>query len=171
MALKDQIMGFVKEPTSLDEAMANPKWKIAMQSEYDSILKNNTWELVDRPTKKKVIITKRIWKAKYKADGSLEKYKARLLAQDFLQVEGFNVSETFAPTARMTTIRIVLALAANKKWPFFQMDVKLAFLNGHLKEEVFVAQPPRFELPQLENKVCRLKKALYGLKQAPRAWY
>ena len=115
--------------------------------------------MVDRPVKRKITGTKCVWKAKYKSDGSLEKYKARLVAQGYSQVE-----DSFAPTARMTTIRVVLALAAHKQWPVFQMDVKSAFLNGHLKEEVYVFQPPGFEVPNSENKVCKLKKALYGLK-------
>ena len=154
----------VQEPTNLDEAMADPNWKAAMQEEYDSIMKNQTWDLVDRPVKRKIIGTKWVWKAKYKSDGSLEKYKARLVAQGYSQVEGFDFEDSFAPTARMTTIRVVLALAAHKQWPVFQMDVKSAFLNGHLKEEVYVFQPLGFEVPNSENKVCRLKKALYGLK-------
>lgn len=131
----------VKEPANLEEAMADPNWRGAMQSEYDSIIKNHTWDLVDWPTKRKVIGTKWVWKAKYRSDGSLEKYKARLVAKGFAQVEGFDVQETFAPTARLTTIRTVLALAAHGKWAVLQMDVKSAFLNGHLKEEVYVAQP------------------------------
>ena len=170
MALMVDIIGSVSEPTSVEEAMSDPKWKEAMISEYDSILKNDTWELVERPEKKKVIGTKWVWKVKYKADGSLEKFKARLVAQGYSQIEGFDVQETFAPTARMTTIRMVIALAASRGWPIYQMDVKSAFLNGHLKEEVYVTQPPGFEMPNSENKVCKLKKALYGLKQAPRAW-
>ena len=128
-----------------------------MQAEYDSIMKNDTWELVDQPEQRKVIGTKWVWKTKYKADGSMEKYKVHLVAQGFSQVEGFDFQETFAPTARMTTIRVVLALAAHKKWPVFQMDVKSAFLNGYLKEEVYVAQPPGFEVSGQEYKVCRLK--------------
>ena len=107
-----------------------------MQEEYDSIMKNQTWDLVDRPAKRKIIGTKWVWKAKYKSDGSLEKYKARLVAQGYSQVEGFDFEDSFAPTIRMTTIRVVLALATDKQWPVFQMDVKSAFLNGPLKEEV-----------------------------------
>ena len=137
MALMAEIMK-VQEPMNLDEAMADPNWKAAMQEEYDSIMKNQTWDLVDRPAKRKIIGTKWVWKAKYKSDGSLEKYKARLVAQGYSQVEGFDFEDSFAPTARMTTIRVVLALAAHKQWPVFQMDVKSAFLNGHLKEEVYV---------------------------------
>ena len=171
MALMAEIMGSIKEPTSATEALEDPKWKEAMESEYDSIIKNGTWLLVDRPPRRKVIGTKWVYKVKYKSDGSLEKYKARLVAQGFSQVEDFDVHETFAPTARMTSIRMVLALAAHNHWKIFQMDVKLAFLNGELKEEVYVSQPPGFEEPNSENKVCKLIKVLYGLKQAPRAWY
>ena len=116
MALMAEIICSVKEPTNVEEALENPKWKAAMQLEYDSIMKNDTWELVDRPSKRKVIGTKWVWKAKYNADGSLEKYKARLVAQGFSQVEGFDdVTETFAPTARMTTIRAILDVAAHNK--------------------------------------------------------
>ena len=134
--------------------MADPNWKAAMQEKYDSIMKNQTWDLVDRPAKRKIIGTKWVWKAKYKSDGSLEKYKARLVAQGYSQVEGFDFEDSFAPTTRMTTIRVVLALAAHKQWPVFQVDVKSAFLNGHLKEEVYVFQPLGFEVPNSENKVC-----------------
>ena len=101
----------------------------------------------------------------------MEKFKARLVAQGYSQVEGLDFQDSFAPTTRMTTICTVIAVAAHKKWPIYQMDVKSAFLNGDLKEEVNVSQPPGFEVPHSMNKVCKLKKALYGLKQAPRAWY
>ena len=110
----------VKEPSTLDEALENDRWKEAMQAEYDSIMKNETWELVDKPPRRKIIGTKWIWKVKYKADGSLEKYKARLVAQGFSQLEGFDVGDTFAPTARMTTIRLVLVVAAHKNDEFFK---------------------------------------------------
>lgn len=134
-------------------------------------MKNDTWELVDRPPKCKVILTKWVWKAKYNSDGSLENYKATLVAHGFSQVEGFDVTETFAPIAQITTIRVVFDVVAPRKWWVYHRDVKSTFLNGHLKEEVYVLQPPGFEMPRLEDKVCRLKKVLYRLKQAPRAWY
>ena len=94
-----------------------------------------------------------------------------MVAKGFAQVEGFDFEETFTPIARMTTIRMVLAMAVEEGWPVYQMDVKLAFLNWNLEEEVYVEQPPGFVIPGSESKVCRLRKALYGLKQAPRAWY
>lgn len=169
-ALMSQVLS-VQEPSTLEEAQKDPKWVEAMQIEYDSIMKNRTWSLVDRPLKRKVIGTKWIYKLKYKADGTMEKYKARLVVKGFAQVEGFDFQETFAPTAKMTTIRLVLALAAHEQWPVYQMDVKSAFLNGNLEEEVYIEQPPGFVVLGKEDKVCRLHKALYGLKQAPRAWY
>ena len=101
----------------------------------------------------------------------MDKYKARLVARGVTQREGIHYEETFAPTARMSTIHILLAIAAQYGWKVHQMDVKSAFLNGELYEEVYMMQPPSFKVVGSEPKVCRLQKALYGLKQAPRAWY
>ena len=117
-ALMAQVL-IVQEPSSFGEAQEDPHWMAAMDSEYDSILRNHTWDLVDRPPQRKVIGTKWVYKAKYNSNGTLEKYKARLVAKGFAQVEGFDFQETFAPTACMTTIRMVLALAAHGKWPVF----------------------------------------------------
>ena len=135
------------------------------------IIKNNTWDLLDQPPKHKVINTKWVYKTKYKSDCMVEKYKAWLVGKGFAQVHGFDYQDTLAPTARLTTIRSVLSLAAQESWPVFQMDVKSPFLNGDLKEEVYVEQPPGFLIPGSEGKVCKLKKVLYELKQAPRTWY
>ena len=107
---------------------------------------------------------------KYKADGSLEKYKARLVAKGFSQVFGMDYTETFAPIAKLNTVRILMSLAANLDWPLHQLDVKNDFLNGDPKEEVYMRMPPAF--PGTNGKqVCKLKKSLYGLKQSPRAWF
>ena len=111
-----------------------------------------------------------VFKLKLKPDGSVAKHKARLVARGFLQRAGLDYSEVFAPVARLETIRLVIALAHNRDWSLYQLDVKSAFLNGTLEEEVFVKQPPGFEIKGKEDKVFRLHKALYGLKQAPRAW-
>ena len=119
--------------------------------------------------RRNVIGVKWVYKTKYKSDGSLDKHKARLVAKGYAQRPGVDFDETFSPTARMTTIRIVLALAAHSQWPVYQMDVKSAFLNGELQEEVYVEHPPLFKVPGSEGMVYRLRKALYGLKQAPRA--
>ena len=97
--------------------------------------------------------------------------KTRLVAQGFCQEEGIDFEETFAPIARLEAIRIFLAFAASKGFKVFQMDVKSAFLNGFIEEEVYVKQPPSFENPKFPNRVYKLQKALYGLKQTPRAWY
>ena len=108
---------------------------------------------------------------KHAADGNIEKFKARFVARGFSQVEGVDYEETFAPVARYTSIRSIISIAAEMGWKIHQMDVKTAFLNGFIQEEVYIEQPQGFEVHGKESHVCRLKKALYGLKQAPRAWY
>ncbi|KAL0348980.1 UNVERIFIED_CONTAM: Retrovirus-related Pol polyprotein from transposon RE2 [Sesamum angustifolium] len=142
-----------------------------MEEEIKMIEKNNTWELADRPKDKEVIGVKWIYKTKLNADGSIQKHKARLVAKGYSQLPGIDYTETFAPVARLDTIRALIAIAANKKWKIYQMDVKSAFLNGCIDEEIYVEQPQGFIAKGSEEKVLRLKKALYGLKQAPRAWY
>lgn len=159
------------EPTNLSDAIKHPAWKEAMTEEYQSIMKNDVWEIVPRPKGKSIVSSKWIFKIKHAADGSIEKYKARFVARGFSQKEGIDYEETFAPVARYTTVRAVLAIAASKGWKVHQMDVKTTFLNGKISEEVFIEQPEGFETHDPNAFVCRLKKALYGLKQAPRAWY
>ena len=160
-----------EEPLSFEDASENEEWMAAMQSELDSISKNGTWELCDLPKGKNAIGTKWVYKVKRKSNGSIERYKARLVAKGYAQQYGIDYEETFAPTSRMTTIHIVVALATHLGWKVHQSDVITAFLNGDLHEEVYVKQPPRFAIKGQEHKVCRLRKALYGLKQASRAWY
>eukprot|EP00253_Pinus_taeda_P033502 PITA_33502 len=159
------------EPTSFKEASSHDEWKESMQKEYDALINNGTWKLVDPPFATKPIGCKWVYKNKYKADGSLDKHKARLVGKGFAQKEGVDYEETFAPTAKWTTIRTLFALAAQNGWKVHQMDVKTAFLNGDLKENVFMSQPEGFVVKGDEHKVCKLVKSLYGLKQAPRAWY
>lgn len=158
------------EPVTWKQAFQEPEWNKAMHEEISSIVKNQTWELVHLPPDKHPIDVKWVFKLKRKPDGSIAKHKARLVARGFLQQEGIDYSEVYAPVARMETIRLVIAIASSKGWPLFQLDVKSAFLNGPLDEEVYVLQPPGFEVPDAPDKVYRLRKALYGLKQAPRAW-
>ena len=160
-----------EEPVSFDEAQNSKNWMAAMQSEFDAILKNGTWSLCDLPTGKRAIGTKWVYKLKRKPDGSIDRYKARLVAKGYAQEKGIDFDETFAPTCCMTTIHSICALAAHNGWNVHQLDIKIAFLNGDLHEEVYVTQPRGFVQKGKENMVCRLKKALYGLKQAPRAWY
>nr|GFA88270.1 hypothetical protein [Tanacetum cinerariifolium] len=129
------------------------------------------WELVDKPFVKSFIKLKWLWKNKKDEDQTMIRNKARLVAKGYAQEEGIYFKESFAPVARLEAVRIFIAYAAHKYFPIFQMDVKTAFLNGPLKEEVYVAQPEGFVDPDHPEKVYRLRKALYGLKQAPRAWY
>eukprot|EP01018_Ginkgo_biloba_P033190 Gb_05496 [translate_table: standard] len=142
-----------------------------MEVEFDALVRNDTWTLMELPLDKNVIETKWIYKIKYKSDGSIDKHKARLVAKGYAQQEGIDYIETFAPVTKMDTIKIVLVLAEKNGWIIYQMDVKSAFLNGYVDEEIYVEQPQGFEIVGKENKVYNLKKSLYGLKQAPRAWY
>jgi len=161
----------ILEPGGFMEAAKDEKWRYAMQEELKMIEKNNTWELVDRPSHKKAIGVKWVFRTKLNPDGSINKYKARLVAKGYAQMFGVDFSKTFAPVARLDTIRMLLALAAQLGWKIHQLDVKSAFLNGYLEEEIFDEQPEGFSIKGKEDKVYLIKKALYGLKQAPRAWY
>ncbi|KAK2433017.1 putative mitochondrial protein [Trifolium repens] len=158
-------------PTTLSEAFSDRKWKLAMDLEMEALEKNNTWELVILPTGKKPVGCKWVFTIKYKADGSIERYKARLVAKGFTQTYGVDYLETFAPVAKMNTVRVILSLAANYGWDLQQFDVKNAFLHGELEEEIYMELPPGYGGKGAANTVCKLKKALYGLKQSPRAWF
>nr|GEV25923.1 retrovirus-related Pol polyprotein from transposon TNT 1-94 [Tanacetum cinerariifolium] len=142
-----------------------------MQEELSEFERLEVWELVPRPDKVMVITLKWIYKVKLDELGGILKNKARLVAHGYRQEEGIDFEESFAPVARLEAIRIFLVFAAHKNIVVYQMDVKTAFLNGNLWEEVFVSQPDGFVDPDNPNHVYKLKKALYGLKQAPRAWY
>lgn len=142
-----------------------------MDMEIGAILKNETWELVDAPKQAKIIGVKWVYKTKLNENGEVDKCKARLVAKGYAQEKGVDYNEVFAPVARWDTIRTVIALAARNGWTLFQLDVKSAFLYGELNEDVYIAQPPGYEINGEEKKVYKLKKALYGLKQAPRAWF
>lgn len=159
------------EPASTEEALRNPKWKEAMEEEIAMIRKNKTWVLVDKPKDRKIIGLKWVFKTKLNPDNSINKYKARLVVKGYEQIFGVDYSETFAPVARLETIRLLLAISAQKGWKVFHLDVKSAFLNGELQEEIYVEQPEGFIIQGEEDKVYLLKKALYGLKQSSRVWY
>ncbi|KAM0029839.1 putative RNA-directed DNA polymerase [Helianthus debilis subsp. tardiflorus] len=161
----------VVEPSSHQEAIKIVEWKNAMEEEIVALERHKTWSLTRLPAGKKAIGLKWVFKLKFHADGSIQRHKARLVAKGYSQQSGIDYEETFSPVARFETIRIVLALAAQKGWMAYQFDVKSAFLNGVLNEEVYVTQPPGFEKEGQEGMVFKLHKALYGLKQAPRAWY
>lgn len=155
----------------MNQALLDECWVIAMQEELLQFQCNDVWELVSRPSDKNIVGTKWIFKNKSDDFGVVTRNKARLVAQGYKQVEGIDFDETFAPVARLESIRLLLAVACKLHIKLHQMDVKSAFLNGILKEEVYVAQPPGFIDPHFPHHVYRLKKALYGLKQASRAWY
>ncbi|GJX07884.1 retrovirus-related pol polyprotein from transposon TNT 1-94 [Tanacetum coccineum] len=151
--------------------MADSAWIEAMQEELHQFDRLKVWELVDKPFGKMIIKLKWLWKNKKDEDQTVIRNKARLVAKGYAQEEGIDFEESFAPVARLEAVRIFVAHAAHKSFPIYQMDVKTAFLNGPLKEEVYVAQPEGFVDPDHPEKVYLLRKALYGLKQAPRAWY
>ncbi|KAL2492715.1 cysteine-rich RLK (RECEPTOR-like protein kinase) 8 [Abeliophyllum distichum] len=137
------------EPHTVNQALKDPKWRQAMNDEFDALVRNGTWELVP----------------------STSLYKARLVAKGFHQRPGVDYHDTFSPVVKSTTIRLVLSLAVSRGWQLRQLDVNNAFLQGHLSEDVYMAQPPGFVDRDNPTHICKLKKAIYGLKQAPRAWY
>jgi Reverse transcriptase (RNA-dependent DNA polymerase) len=141
-----------------------------MDDEIRAIEKNDTWELTSLPRGHKAIGVKWVYKKKMNPQGEVEKYKARLVAKGYKQQASVDYEEVFAPVARMETIRLLIALTAQSKWRIYQMDVKLAFLNGMLEEEIYIEQLLGYLKEGGEGKVLKLKKVLYGLKQAPRAW-
>ncbi|KAK1677837.1 hypothetical protein QYE76_038685 [Lolium multiflorum] len=162
----------VVEPKKVFEALEDSDWVDAMHEELNNFKRNKVWTLVEKPKEcRNVIGTKWIFKNKQDEFGNIVRNKARLVAQGFSQVEGIDFGETYAPVARLESIRILLAYASHHNFKLQQMDVKSAFLNGPLHEEVYVKQPPGFEDLNFPNHVYKLDKALYGLKQAPRAWY
>lgn len=162
------------DPLTFEEAMKSQDsafWKEAVNDEMDSIIGNNTWTLVDLPPGFKPISCKWIFKKKIKVDGTIDKFKARLVAKGFTQKECIDYFDTYAPVARISTIRVLIALATIHKLEIHQMDVKTAFLNGDMEEEIYMEQPEVFVVPGQEHKVCKLVKSLYGLKQAPKQWH
>ncbi|XP_073962728.1 UDP-galactose 4'-epimerase isoform X3 [Choristoneura fumiferana] len=161
-----------REPQTYSQAMRDDdadKWKSAMQDEYDSLMKMNTWKLVDRPDRK-IIPCKWVYKLKTDTHGNITRYKARLVIKGFNQVAGVDYHETFSPVIRHSSLRTLFALAAEMDLKMHHLDVDTAFLNGDLEEEVYMDQPQGFVKKGHEDKVCLLQKSLYGLKQAPRAW-
>ena len=157
----------VVEPMFYHEAVKDPKWWEAMAKEIETLELNQTWSIVDLPSGRKPINCKWVYKVKYNSDESIERYKARLLIRGYKQIEGFDYNETFAPIAKMPSVRCFLSIAAAKAWTLHQMDINNTFLHGDLDEEVYMTVPPGFKTACPSN-VCRLQKSLYGLKQAPR---
>ena len=147
-----------------------PHWLAAINDELASLAANKTWTLVPCPANKSIVGSRWVFKLKLTSDGRPDRYKARLVAQGFTQIPGQDFKETFAPVAKMDTIRLILAIAAQTRMVIHQMDVKTAFLNGDIEEEIYMRQPPGFKDKSHPDHVCRLTKCIYGLKQAPRMW-
>ncbi|CAL9239421.1 unnamed protein product [Arabidopsis halleri] len=158
------------EPQHYNEAVLDENWRFAVKDEIEALEENGTWTVEDLPPDKKAIGCKWVFRLKYNADGSLERHKARLVVLGNNNQEGIDYSETFAPVAKMITVRAFLQQAASLDWEVHQMDVHNAFLHGDLNEEVYMKFPPGFRTDD-NTKVCRLRKSLYGLKQAPRCWF
>ncbi|GAU11010.1 hypothetical protein TSUD_113030 [Trifolium subterraneum] len=163
-----------EDPANLQEALSSMDanlWQEAINDEMDSLESNKTWHLVDLPPGCKPIGCKWILKKKLKPDGTVEKYKARLIAKGFRQRENIDFFDTFSPVTRITSIRVLISIAALYNLIVYQMDVNTAFLNGDLEEEIYMEQPEGFVIHGQETKVCKLDKSLYGLKQAPKQWH
>ncbi|KAK1694809.1 hypothetical protein QYE76_011506, partial [Lolium multiflorum] len=161
-----------EDPATYEEAMMSPdsnKWQEAMKSEMGSMYDNKVWTLVDLPDSRKAVENKWI-KRKTDADGNITVYKARLVAKGFRQIQGVDYDETFSPVAKLKSVRILLAIAAFFDYEIWQMDVKTAFLNGDIEEELYMVQPKGFVDPKNADKVCKLQRSIYGLKQASRSW-
>ncbi|GJY67092.1 retrovirus-related pol polyprotein from transposon TNT 1-94 [Tanacetum coccineum] len=159
------------EPNNIKESMADHSWIESMKDELNQFKRLQVWELIPRPEGKNIIALKWLWKNKCDAENIVVRNKTRLVAKGYRQEEGIDFEESFAPVARLEAVQMFIAYAAHKNITIFQMDVKTDFLNGPLKEEVYVSQPEGFIDPEFPNHVYRLKKTLYGLKKAPRAWY
>jgi len=162
-----------KGPSTVSQAIESSDsdaWTDAMQQEYDSLIKNDTWDLVPLPPNRKPISTRWIFKVKQHADGSIDRFKARFVVRGYSQVEGIDYDETFAPVGRFGSLRVLLAIACQENLEIHMMDVDSAFLNGVITEDIYITQPEGFIDADHPDYVCKLKKSLYGLKQAPRVW-
>ena len=157
----------VEEPTTLKKTLEGDhaeNWKAAADSEYQSLIENETWELVELPPGRKAITYKWVFKVKHGENGKIDRFKGRLVARGFLQKYGIEFDEKFSPVVRFTSIRALLAFAVSRNMFIHQIDVVTAFLNGTLDEDVYMEQPEGYVVPGKENLVCHLKKSLYGLK-------
>ena len=173
-ALAAHVSTSISEPHSYKEAAQSPhraQWEQAMQDELDSIKANDTYALVPLPAGRQAIGCKWVFKIKRHADGSIDRYKARLVAKGYSQLYGIDFTETFAPVVRFSSLRAILAIAASADYDIHQMDVKTAFLNGDLDEDIYMQQPDGYRAGGAQvDHVWKLNKSLYGLKQAGRAW-
>ncbi|CAL1359109.1 unnamed protein product [Linum trigynum] len=161
-----------EEPVSYAEAARDPRWHAAMNEEFSALQANDTWDITDLPGGVKPIGSKWVYKIKYKSDGALERFKARVVAKGYTQIYGIDYCDTYSLVAKITLVKMLLDVASAQKWHLHQMDVNNAFLNGELDEVVYMELPYGLrDLLEYKGKVCRLKKSLYGMKQASRMWY
>ena len=167
----DYYIGEVIDPVTFLDVVHSPqydKWNIAMKEEMLSMANNGVWDLVELPENFKPIGCKWVFKIKKDAKGNIERFKARLVAKGYTQKEGVDYIETFSPVSSKDSFRIIMALTTHFNLELHQMDVKTAFLNGDLYEEVYMKQPEGFVVDGKENMVCRLQKSIYGLKHVSR---
>ena len=143
----------------------------AMNEELKSMAHNGVWDLIKLPNSCKLVSYKWVFKTKRDAKGNIKRFKARLMAKGFTQKEGIDYKDTFSPVSKKDSLRIIMALVAHFDLELHQMDVKTAFLNGNLDEDIYMEQPEGFTKKGNEHLVCKLKKSIYGLKQASRQWY
>jgi hypothetical protein len=149
------------EPSTYEDAVTDENWSSAIKYELSALIKNNTWDLTALPSHKKAIGCKWVLKLKLHANGTVERYSARLVAKGFTQYEGIDYMDTFNPVVKMTTIRIFIAISASQNWLLFQLDINIAFLYGDLNEKVYMKPHSGLELPH-PNLVCKLQTSLYG---------
>ena len=169
----DAVTADINEPSNISEAWKGEHsvyWKEETDCEYDSLLRNDTWDFVPLPKGKNVVGSRWVSKLKHNSDGSIERYKARLVAQGYSQSERVDYQEIFSPVVHYSTIRSLLAVANIYDWEIHQMDVKTTFLQGDLEEEIYMRQPDGYIDNDKPSHVCKLKKSIYGLKQAARCW-
>ncbi|GJX65216.1 retrotransposon protein, putative, ty1-copia subclass [Tanacetum coccineum] len=173
MLFLEMSMWDLNEPTSYKAAMLDSesnKWIDAMNAEIQSMMDNMVWVLVDLPPGCKTVGSRWLFKKKTDMDGIVHVYKARLVAKGYTQLYGVDYEETFSPVADIRAIRILISIAAYYDYEIWQMDVKTAFLNGYLDEDIYMVQPEGFVDPNHPRKVCKLQRSIYGLKQASRSW-
>ncbi|XP_071678597.1 uncharacterized protein [Lolium perenne] len=159
------------EPRDYKEALRTSHWRDAMETEFSALQANQTWHLVPPVPGVNLIDSRWVFKVKLRADGSIERYKAHLVAKGYKQRYGLDYDETFSPVVKPATIRLLLSMALSHRWHLRQLDIQNAFLNGFPDEEVYMRQPPGFVDPDKPDHYCKLVRSLYGLKQAPRAWH
>src|SRR5579871_3412867 len=171
IALIGEMTSYSDDPSTIEEAKSRhdwPKWKEAMENEINRLKMANTWEKRPLPPDRKPIACRWVYQSKTNNTGEIVKYKARLVAKGFTQVPGIDFFDTYAPALTLEALRTIIAIANMRKLELHHMDVKSAYLNGALKEEIYMEQPPEYE--DGTALVCQLQKAIYGLKQAGRVW-